>query len=494
MPASLKDTVCGPQVPGTQKPADMSKLADLNPCPLNACCNKWGQCGTTKDFCIQTKSHTGNPGTSAPNTNGCISNCGMDIVNNAAAPSKFRSVGYFEGWNMDRPCLNMDASQIDGSQYDTVHFGFAEVTLDFDVDVTKVKDQFSTFIEQRGFKKIISFGGWSFSTSVDSFPIFRNSVTDANRDRFAQNVADFIRRNQLDGVDFDWEYPGAPDIPGIPPGSPDDGAHYLSFLKVLRGKLDASKSISIAAPASYWYLKGFPIGEISKVVDYIVYMTYDLHGQWDYANKWAADGCPSGSCLRSHVNYTETINALSMITKAGVPAAKVVVGLGSYGRSFQLSKPGCNTSMCTFTGPSSGAKPGLCTGTAGYISNAEIYDILSRDRTAKTNYDQGSDSWILEYAGDQWVAYMDDNTRISRISSYKGKNFGGTVDWAMDLRKFYDPVDGSGGKRLDPHKKGNPGHAPPLTPGATCQNLYGESLNFYPETQTLKNHFRLHSR
>lgn len=39
------------------------------------------------------------------------------------------------------------------------------------------------------------------------------------------------------------------------------------------------KSVSIAAPASYWYLKGFPIAHISKVVDYIVYMTYDLHGQ-----------------------------------------------------------------------------------------------------------------------------------------------------------------------------------------------------------------------
>lgn len=40
-----------------------------------------------------------------------------------------------------------------------------------------------------------------------------------------------------------------------------------------------TRSVSIAAPASYWYLKGFPIKAIAKVVDYIVYMTYDLHGQ-----------------------------------------------------------------------------------------------------------------------------------------------------------------------------------------------------------------------
>ena len=39
------------------------------------------------------------------------------------------------------------------------------------------------------------------------------------------------------------------------------------------------KSISIAAPASYWYLKGFPIAEMAQVVNYIVFMTYDLHGQ-----------------------------------------------------------------------------------------------------------------------------------------------------------------------------------------------------------------------
>lgn len=71
---------------------------------------------------------------------------------------------------------------------------------------------------------------------------------------------------------------GAPDIPGIPPGSKDDGPNYLEFLKAVRRRLPREKTLGIAAPASFWYLKGFPIEEISKVVDYIVYMTYDMHG------------------------------------------------------------------------------------------------------------------------------------------------------------------------------------------------------------------------
>jgi hypothetical protein len=39
------------------------------------------------------------------------------------------------------------------------------------------------------------------------------------------------------------------------------------------------KEITIAAPASYWYLKGFPIEKMAPLLDYIIYMTYDLHGQ-----------------------------------------------------------------------------------------------------------------------------------------------------------------------------------------------------------------------
>lgn len=95
---------------------------------------------------------------------------------------------------------------------------------------------------------------------------------------------DFITSNNLDGVDFDWEYPGvspplrffipliklkllqAQDIPGIPPDSTDSGKNYLEFLKLVRSQLPSDKTMSIAAPASYWYLKYFPIKDIAGIV------------------------------------------------------------------------------------------------------------------------------------------------------------------------------------------------------------------------------------
>ena len=201
----------------------------------------------------------------------------------------------------------MDASQIDVTKYTHIHFAFAGVTPDFNVDVSGVQDQFTKFIRLKNVLRILSFGGWSFSTSADTAPIFRNGVTDAQRGTFATNVAAFVMANNLDGVDFDWEYPGATDIPGAPPGSPQDGANYLAFLKVLRTKLPAGKTISIAAPASFWYLKGFPISDIGKVVEYIIFMTYDLHGQWDYGSAWSDSGCPSGNCLVSLLMFAAQV-------------------------------------------------------------------------------------------------------------------------------------------------------------------------------------------
>lgn len=299
LPSPDPNAVCGPTVPGTTTPFITVALWLLNPCPLNACCDIWGQCGTVAEFCTDTRAPNSAPGTAAPGTNGCISNCGVAIVNNQTPPSQFRKVGYFEAWGVGRPCLTMDAGQIDATKYTHIHFAFAGVTPDLQVDVSGVQDQFTKFVRLNNVLRILSFGGWSFSTSADTAPIFRNGVTDAQRGTFAANVAAFVVANKLDGVDFDWEYPGATDIAGAPPGIPQDGANYLAFLKVLRTKLPAGKTISIAAPASFWYLKGFPISDIANVVDYIIFMTYDLHGQWDYGSAWSDSGCPAGNCLVS---------------------------------------------------------------------------------------------------------------------------------------------------------------------------------------------------
>jgi GH18 family chitinase len=153
----------------------------------------------------------------------------------------------------------------------------------------------------------------------------------------ATSIANFIKSSNLNGVDVDCEYPAAPDMPGA---STSDGPNYLALLVVLKN-LPPGKTVSLTAPASFWYLNGFPVQQISALVDYIVYMTYDLHGQWDFGSRLNDPGCPEGSCLRSDVNLTETINAWVMITRAGVPSSKVIVGVTSYGRLYGMATPGC---------------------------------------------------------------------------------------------------------------------------------------------------------
>lgn len=441
MPAEISNAECGPQVPGTAPPGPKEELADLNPCPLNVCCNVWGQCGLTKDFCVKAPAKTGAPGTSMPGANGCIASCGMNITNNQVRPSSFAHVAYFEAWNQERNCLHMDVTDIDVRKYSHIHFAFPDVTPGtFEIDVSKLREQFDRMKRMVGIKRIVSLGGWAFSAEAPTFTIFREAVRPENRLRFANNVVKFVNDHNLDGIDFDWEYPAAPDLPDIPAGDPLEGDYYLEFLKLVKRRLP-TKSVSIAAPASYWYLKGFPIEEISKVVDYIIYMTYDLHGQWDHGNKWSSPGCPTGNCLRSHVNITETLDALAMVTKAGVPASKVFVGISSYGRSFKMERSGCTGVDCKFTGTrnTSYAAPGPCTDTSGYISSAEIREILWNKElySAKEWLDEDSDSNIVVYRNTEWIAWMNDKTKADRIQRYQGLNFGGVSDWAVDLDKDY---------------------------------------------------------
>ena len=99
----------------------------------------------------------------------------------------------------------------------------------------------------------ISLGGWSFNDNdTTSQPVYTNMVsTSANRQTFIANLFSFMRHYGFDGVDFDWEYPGAPDRGG----HTDDGENYTQFLKELQDAIAGQPekyTVSFTAPTSYW--------------------------------------------------------------------------------------------------------------------------------------------------------------------------------------------------------------------------------------------------
>ncbi|KAM7198915.1 carbohydrate-binding module family 24 protein [Naviculisporaceae sp. PSN 640] len=443
MPPAQEGTECGPLVPNTERPSGSNiSIADLNPCPLKACCSNWGYCGVFPAHCDIHAPPGGGPGTKEKGfTNTCVSNCGNEIKQVSGPPAAgFGRVGYYSAFNMNRKCLWLKAenANTDGT-YTHIHWAFGDIDPNgWKPAIKDGKSQWEDFKKLTGVKKILSLGGWAYSTEPATYNIIRQAILQ-NRETFATNLAQFAKDEGLDGIDIDWEYPGAPDIlvGGQPIGQKTDGVEYLKFLTVLKQKLGSEKSVSIAAPASFWYLKAFPIDRIAKVIDYIVYMTYDLHGQWDYGNPNSYDMCPSGKCIRSHINLTETRNSLSIITKAGVPNNKVFVGEASYGRSFHMAVDGCWGPMCEFTGSrtQSDAKPGRCTDTGGYLAHAEIMEIIQKGDGAKTFHDTASNSDIMLYQGD-YISYMTPSTKDTRRADWEGLNFAGSIDWALDLQTF----------------------------------------------------------
>lgn len=110
-----------------------------------------------------------------------------------------------------------------------------------------------------------------------------------------------------------------------------------------------------------------------------------------------------------------------MVTKAGVPSSKILVGVSSYGRSFHMAAAGCTGAECTFSGSrtNSDAQPGRCTITSGYLADAEIKEIIKNGDNVKTWFDKDSDSNMMVYDELEWVSWMDKDTKRDREGLYK---------------------------------------------------------------------------
>ena len=211
LPAPQAGSQCGPLVPGTELPTDPDvSIAELNPCPLKSCCSNWGYCGVFPGHCTINAPEGGGPGSKLPDAEStCISNCGTEIKQNSGPPDSFQRIGYYEAYNLNRECLWMKAKNAnpDGA-YTHLHWGF----LGIDPETWKPilmdgKDEWADFKALAGVRRIISFGGWAYSTEAATYNIIRQAIID-NAESFATNLAQFVEDEGIDGVDIDWEYPG----------------------------------------------------------------------------------------------------------------------------------------------------------------------------------------------------------------------------------------------------------------------------------------------
>lgn len=122
-----------------------------------------------------------------------------------------------------------------------------DLSSDVDRDVRNVK------LRNTNVKVMIALGGWTFSDPGPWQSVFSDMTSsNENRATFIRNLMGFLDEYGYDGVDFDWEYPGADDRGG----SKADAANYVALMKELREAIDDKDIIvTVTAPTSYWYLK-----------------------------------------------------------------------------------------------------------------------------------------------------------------------------------------------------------------------------------------------
>lgn len=216
LPRPQEGVQCGPMKPGTTKPAAGQGLASLNPCPLKACCSNWGYCGVFSSHCDIHAPKDAGPGAKLPGfQTTCVSNCEMVLKSNSAAPAKFSRIGYYESFSFDRDCLSLKArnANTDGT-YTHIHWAFGDIDKSsWKIVVNDTHKQWDDF-KKLPLKRIMSIGGWSYSTEAPNAFTLRSAIID-NRETFATNVAEFVKNEGIDGIDIDWEYPGV--SPLFPP-------------------------------------------------------------------------------------------------------------------------------------------------------------------------------------------------------------------------------------------------------------------------------------
>lgn len=179
-------------------------------------------------------------------------------------------------------------------------------------------------------KILISIGGWSWSGN------FSDAVlTPTSRKLFAKTSVDIVREYDLDGVDIDWEYPAMRGAEGNV-YRPEDKRNFTLMFKDIRAELDKLEKetgryyeLTAAVGGSKGFIDNTEMAEVGRILDYVFVMTYDYGGRngtvGHHTNMYSSEKDGSGSSVDQSIRD---------FLAAGVPAGKLAVGVGFYGKAW----------------------------------------------------------------------------------------------------------------------------------------------------------------
>ncbi|NUP79150.1 MAG: chitinase [Nonomuraea sp.] len=258
-------------------------------------------------------------------------------------------------------------------------------------------------------KVLFSFGGWTWS---GGFGQAAQNPT-AFADSCYKLVEDPRWADVFDGIDIDWEYPNACGLTCDTSGP----AAFKNVMSALRSRFGSNNLVTAAITADGndgGKIDAADYGGAAQYVDWYNVMTYDFFGAWD-AQGPTAPHSPLTSYSGIPIAGFYTDNAIQKLKSKGVPASKLLLGIGFYGRGW--------------TGVTQSAPGGTATGPAPgtYEQGIEDYKVI-KTRCPATGTVAGT---AYAYCGNQWWSYDTPSTIGGKMSYSKNQGLGGAFFWEL---------------------------------------------------------------